>query len=101
MGDDSNSKGVVGGEVQPGQVWEDCDPRSEGRAVRVERLFRREGQKYACTEPYALCTVIADRKGARRSSVGRKVQIALRRLRPGSTGYRLVTPTTNEVSSDG
>ena len=71
--------------VEPGQSWADCDKRAAGRVLRVDRI---EGE-------HAICTVTADRppdEGAPPgwTNVGATRRIALRRFKPGSTGYRLV-----------
>lgn len=58
-------------EVKAGQTWQDCDRRMNGRCVYVNRI---EGE-------YAYCRVGATRKTTR---------LLLRRMRPGSTGWRLV-----------
>lgn len=87
--------------VEPGQVWADNDPRSDGRTVRVDRI----------DDGKAVCTVLTNRTHAQREldrgtgwstdSRGRTTRIALSRFRPTSTGYRLVqhpdgTPATQE-----
>lgn len=77
-------------DVKPGQIWADNDWRSKGRTVRVERVDPR----------FAYCTVLTntdssqtlldrDQRGAvdRR---GKKTRILIERMRPASTGYRLL-----------
>jgi hypothetical protein len=65
-------------DVRVGQVWADNDSRSAGRILRVDAVDVR----------YAYCTVLtAARSGGR---AGRRTRIALERMRPISTGYRLV-----------
>ncbi|MFF3060161.1 hypothetical protein [Streptomyces sp. NPDC057909] len=60
------------------QVWADNDRRSAGRTVRVG----------AVSERHAYCTVLtAAAPGGR---TGRRVRILIERMRPTSTGYRLV-----------
>lgn len=70
--------------VRPGQIWADNDKRSSGRELRIERVDDR----YA----YA----VSPGPGGR----FRQSRILLTRMRPTSTGYRLVqeapTPTTEE-----
>ena len=57
-------------DVRPGQVWEDKDSRMPGRRVTVEKTM----------EGYAYC----------RDSVGKPVRLLLRRMGPGTRGWRLV-----------
>jgi hypothetical protein len=69
-------------EVRVGQVWADNDSRSSGRTLRVDAVDVR----------YAYCTVLtAGEPGGR---TGRHTRIALERMRPTSTGYRLVGDTS-------
>lgn len=64
--------------VRVGQVWADNDKRAEGRTVRVDEVDAR----------YAYCTVLmAATPGGR---TGQRTRIALERMRPTSTGYRLL-----------
>lgn len=65
-------------DVRVGQVWADNDRRSEGRTVRVDGDDAR----------YAYCAVLtAVTPGGR---TGQRTRIALERMRPTSTGYRLL-----------
>ncbi|MFE0642116.1 hypothetical protein ACFW2Y_10985 [Streptomyces sp. NPDC058877] len=65
-------------DARPGQVWADNDRRSAGRTVRVDEVDTR----------YAYCTVLtASTPGGR---TGQRTRIALERMRPTSTGYRLL-----------
>ncbi|MEU0443572.1 hypothetical protein ABZ202_28225 [Streptomyces sp. NPDC006186] len=67
--------------VRVGQVWADNDSRSKGRTVRVDEIDAR----------YAYCTVLtAATPGGR---TGQRTRIALERMRPTSTGYRLLDGT--------
>ncbi len=59
-------------EPEVGQVWEDCDPRMPQRRVRINRI---EGA----------FAYVQNLKGHRPET-----RIRLTRLRPTSTGYRLV-----------
>jgi len=59
--------------VRPGQVWEDLDPRSQGRTIHVD-----------CVDGDHAC--VTDNRG-------RKTRIKLSRLRPVSNGYRLIKDT--------
>lgn len=75
-------------DVHPGQTWADNDPRNAGRTLLVERI--EDGR--------AVCTVLTDSDAQRkliaqwggRSMVGKTRLIRLDRMRPTSTGYRLV-----------
>lgn len=63
-------------DVRPGQVWEDCDQRARGRRITVEHV----GGRYAYVK----------------DSRGRHSRIAIERMRPTSTGYRLLKESTDE-----
>ena len=68
-------------EVQPGQVWESCDRRDNGRQVEVlDVVFELGGVTLA--NPYAVVQSPTGR--------GRQTRIRLDRFRPTSSGYRLV-----------
>ena len=77
-------------EVKRGQVWKDCDWRSNGRSFRILRV----------EEQYAIVTVLTARKSApeseRQRAVGAERRIRLSRFRPNSTGYRLVSEPEGE-----
>jgi hypothetical protein len=92
--------------VEPGQIWADNDWRADGRTVRVDRI---DGNK-------AICTVLTNRHTAQDQldqhpnvvgivdQRGKPTRIRLDRLRPTSTGYRLVQHadgTPAEGASDG
>lgn len=66
-------------EVKPGQVWEDCDWRNVGRRVRVESV----------DVSYAHCVTVMETGGVV-AARPRKTRILLERMRPMSTGFRLV-----------
>lgn len=72
-------------EVTQGQVWEDNDPRSKGRTVRILRV----------EVEHAVVTVLTARGSAPQSerdrAVGAERRIRLSRFKPTSTGYRPVT----------
>lgn len=73
-------------QIHPGQVWADNDRRSEGRTLRVEKLHHAwQGQLFRVT-----CTVLTGRGGAAVPKP-RETHIATDRMRPTSTGYRLVS----------
>ncbi|MGW1890145.1 hypothetical protein ACWCP6_07710 [Streptomyces sp. NPDC002004] len=59
-------------------MWTDNDKRSEGRTVRVDEVDAR----------YAYCTVLTTATPGGRT--GQRTRIALERMRPTSTGYRLL-----------
>lgn len=75
-------------EVKVGSVWADNDRRAAGRTVRVEAVGDR----------YASCTVLTarDNDPAGCGGVGRRVVIRIDRMRPTSTGYRLLTDAPEE-----
>jgi hypothetical protein len=84
-------------EVKPGQVWADNDWRAKGRTLRVDDVKKAQNSERL----YALCTVLTNSDTAQadldeRGSVwhtdtrGKKVQIRVDRMRPTSTGYRLL-----------
>ncbi|MEU3046183.1 hypothetical protein ABZ705_06545 [Streptomyces sp. NPDC006984] len=68
-------------DVRGGQVWADNDKRSGGRTVRVDEVDVR----------YAYCTVLTSATPG--GSTGQRTRIALERMRPTSTGYRLLDGT--------
>ncbi|MDH2389353.1 hypothetical protein QCN29_11225 [Streptomyces sp. HNM0663] len=65
-------------DVRAGQVWADNDKRSKGRPVRVDEVDVR----------YAYCAVLTSATPGGRT--GQRTRIALERMRPTSTGYRLL-----------
>lgn len=87
--------------VRVGQVWADNDPRAAGRRVKVLRLYivqehprtGRYQRDYSrkVDVPFAECEVVAERPGRiGASTLGRKVQIRTERMKPTTTGYRLI-----------
>ncbi len=80
-------------DVRPGQVWADNDWRQAGRTLRVVDLVHdslRGGELTAVLE------VLTDRSPTRNypaglSQVGKRVRVRVRRMRPTSTGFRLLT----------
>lgn len=62
--------------VRPGQVWADNDKRASGRTMRVESVDSR----------YAMVV----------DSRGRRSRILVERMRPTSTGYRLLEEAPGE-----
>jgi hypothetical protein len=88
-------------DVRVGQVWTDNDPRAEGRTLKVLEIKRRQymataSWRYQQFEgDFALCQVLTERMGTRKSQLGRKVWIRVDRMRPTATGYRLVADVSN------
>jgi len=79
--------------VRPGQIWEDCDARAKGRTLRVDRIETHTFQAGGITGlvPHAVCTVLTPPANAGHRRIGHQVTIRVSRMRPTSTGYRLVT----------
>jgi hypothetical protein len=104
-------------EVTPGQVWADNDPRCAGRTVRVVELdVNARGQQVARVMTLTNTDsdqALIDRHGlaAAGSQVGRdwvpndrrgKVSvIRVDRMRPTSTGYRLMPNAASAVEIPG
>lgn len=65
-------------DVQPGQVWVSCDPRDNGRQLKVQEVVLDVPQG---VEPYAVVRTLAGRR-----------QVKLRRFKPTRSGYRLQAP---------
>ena len=67
-------------DVQIGQIWEDCDPRTAYKSGprRVEIIELESAETIAVVED---------------TETKRLARISVRRLKPGSRGYRLVEPT--------
>lgn len=94
----TGAQGAAGGPVV-GQIWADVDRRSAGRTMRVESVeydARRGAEVAVCRlltnsdttqqqidKPHAWYTPV-DRRG-------KTTRIAVERMRPTSTGYRLVS----------
>ena len=85
-------------EVKPGQVWADNDWRAKGRTLRVDEVKKAVNSDHL----YALCTVLTNSDSTQadldspagriwaKDTRGKKVQIRVDRMRPTSTGYRLL-----------
>lgn len=71
--------------VRVGQIWQDCDKRVGTRKVQVTG-FWWPGQG-SCRSPSAQCLVIEHSRGGPGPKV---VRILLERMRPTSTGYKLL-----------
>lgn len=66
-----------------GQVWEDDDPRSQGRRIEIIEVDAPGGR--------ARGRVLSVGRNVSESQVGRRTRwISFRRFRPGNRGYRLV-----------
>lgn len=65
-----------------GQIWQDNDPRSYGRRLRIVEI----------TDTHALVELHAPRgAGHQQAKPGRRTRIRLDRFRPTSTGYRHIS----------
>lgn len=71
-------------EVKVGQVWQDADPRDQGRYLRVVET----------TDTHAI-VMRTDRHGAVWGKE-RRTRIRLDRFRPTSNGYRLIQDAPEE-----
>lgn len=74
-----------GDEIRQGQIWEDADPRSEGRTIRIDSVDGR----------YAYCEVLTAAGGT--VPKVRRARVLIDRLHANRTGYRLIedpAPTT-------
>jgi hypothetical protein len=80
-------------EVRPGQVWESCDKRDNGRRVKVLEVFREMADGSPFRVGYAIVEQVAHRDPVRAQNNGRRSKIRLDRFRPTSSGYRLVSDT--------
>lgn len=89
-------------DVRPGQIWADTDKRETGRTLWIVEIVEGRGTgREPAGEPVAIVEVVtnADHVQAQidagnpqwRDARGKRGRIAARRLRPGSTGYRLLT----------
>ncbi|MDH6116871.1 hypothetical protein ABH930_000290 [Kitasatospora sp. GAS204A] len=67
--------------VRPGQIWQDNDPRTHGRQLRIETV----DTTHATAVPVAVTP-----QGAVALLPGRATRIRVDRFRPTSTGYRLI-----------
>lgn len=67
--------------IEAGQIWEDLDPRAEGRRVQIVQV----GLTHATVR-----TVKASASAPK--SLGREVSVSLKRFGAGARGYRLVAP---------
>jgi len=86
-------------DIKPGQIWADNDRRSAGRTLRVERI---EGTK-------AVCTILTNSDKAQadidraankpsywcdfKDTRGKTTRVSISRMKPTSTGYRLIRDT--------
>lgn len=73
--------------VRPGQIWQDNDPRAEGRRVRVVELTGT----HAIVELHSPRADYSPRgAGYPPAKPGRRTRIRLDRFRPTNSGYTLV-----------
>lgn len=63
-----------------GQIWQDNDPRSHGRKLRIIKI----------DETHAVVELHQPRLPVSSAKPGRRTRIRLDRFRPTSTGYRYV-----------
>lgn len=93
----TGAQGAAEGSVRVGSVWADNDWRATGRTLRVDAVDYdvRRGQRVAvCTVVTNTTHVQADLDAGRHWAAdrrGRTTRIAVERMRPTSTGYRLVS----------
>lgn len=82
--------------VRPGQIWADNDKRNEGRTLRVETITHVDGKPHTVR-----CTILTNTNEVQASldavgqriysdARGKQTHIRLDRMRPTSTGYRLI-----------
>jgi hypothetical protein len=65
-----------------GQIWQDNDPRSYGRRLRIVDI----------DDTHALVELVTPRgAGHQQAKPGRRTRIRLDRFRPTSTGYRHIS----------
>ncbi len=64
-----------------GQIWADNDPRSKGRTIRIVSVNERFVQAETLTPAKGYIS---------ETSTGRITRIRVDRLRPSTTGYRLM-----------
>jgi hypothetical protein len=77
--------------VKPGQIWQDCDPRSYGRHLLVETIEEPAGRAPA-RAVVLLVGANGDVHGRER-----RTRIKLDRFRPTSNGYRLIRDVQEEL----
>lgn len=94
----TGAQGAAEGAVRVGQVWADNDKRNEGRTIRVDGIEQHWMGVGGLTGqvPHAVCTVLTPADSYPDARTGHQVTIRVSRMRPTSTGYRLVSdgPTT-------
>lgn len=81
-----------------GQVWADCDKRVPGRTIRVEEVQAE----------HVICTILTNDHPTQqrldagtawqRDMRGKRTRIAIKRMRPTSTGYRLLDAASPQAS---
>lgn len=70
--------------VAVGQLWANNDPRSSGRILRIVEIGKAEAAGFVFAE------VVQSARSCRRLVPGRRVRIAIARLKPTRNGYRLL-----------
>lgn len=83
-------------DVRPTQIWADNDARSEGRTLRVDTI---EDVRYCggASHLTAICTVLTPANAYPTGRAGHQVRIRVSRMKPTSTGYRLVQDAPEET----
>lgn len=83
-------------EVEVGQFWEDCDPRSRGRVLQIIEVGGENGSHL---DPRFVRAVVRkqSRMAETQRTVGKQVRIAKERLKPSRNGYRLVEGEINDA----
>ncbi|MDR6219015.1 hypothetical protein [Deinococcus soli (ex Cha et al. 2016)] len=72
--------------VTAGQIWEDADPRMNGRQLQVHAI---SGAYAECYQVIKGTTLLAPGEHTRQNN-GKPRRIRLDRFKPTSTGYRLL-----------
>jgi hypothetical protein len=91
-------------DVKPGQVWADNDPRSEGRTLRIDAVDGRAAYCTILTNADVVQAKIDDWHARGKTGPspwaqdrrGKTTSISLARLKPTSSGYRLVPDAPEE-----
>jgi hypothetical protein len=95
-------------DVRPGQIWADNDKRSKGRTLQVDQIIsdRTSG------DLVAVCKILTNADSTQRElddpkilwssrdMRGQRVRVKVSRMRPTSTGYRLMQDVPQQYSSD-
>lgn len=99
-------------DVRPGQIWADNDPRQAGRTLRVVEITESRGprgryRREPAGEPIAIVEVATNSDHAQQmidagnpqwnDTRGKRGRIAVRRFKPTSTGYRLLSDAPEQT----